>query len=122
MTADIITPGHIMSIRWLEQRCDELIVGLLTDEALEGYKKNVVPFEDRLFILQALAKHVVPQRSLSPEENIKKYQPDAIASGDGWEKEELEVMEKYQIADVSIDIPKEHSSTAIKNRIKAQRS
>lgn len=117
MTADILTPGHIKSIRWLEKKCKNLIVGILTDKALVGYKRNVVCFEDRFFIIKSITKNVVPQKYLSPEQNIKKYRPDAIASGDGWEDEELKVIKKYKLNIVDIDIPKEHSSTAIKKRV-----
>lgn len=120
VTCDILTPGHIKCIRWLEKRCDELIIGLLTDEALKGYKKNAVPYKDRHFILDNLwAKNlkIVPQKSLSPERNIYRYECDAIASGDGWEKEELEVIKKFQIGRIDIPFPKKYSSKKIKQKV-----
>lgn len=117
VTVDILTPGHIKAIRWLEKECEHLIIGVLTDEALKGYKKNVVSFDDRFFIVQQLTFTVVAQRSLSPEENIKLYKPDAIASGDGWEKTELEVIERLGIEKIDIPLPKQWSSTKVKNTI-----
>ncbi len=121
MTADILHAGHIKSLRWLDEQCDFLVVGLITDEGLKGYKKPIMPYKDRKIILDELrcVHKVVPQNSLSPEENIKKYRPDAIASGDGWEPAELSVIKKYKLKVIDIENGpwKRYSSTAIKKKI-----
>lgn len=120
MTAEIIHPGHILCIRFLEDKCDELIVGLLTEKALEGYKQCAVPFKDRKYVLQSIVNpynKVVAQESLNPEENLKLYKPEAVASGDGWEKEETEALEKLAIQKYDIPFKKLYSSSSIKAQI-----
>jgi len=89
---------------------------------LRGYKRCSVPFRDRYEILKAVAKgiggvKVVPQNSLNPSEVVKKYKPDGIASGDGWEKEELEAIKKYKLKKINIKLPKNYSSTKIIDKI-----
>jgi glycerol-3-phosphate cytidylyltransferase-like family protein len=114
-----LTVGHIRCIRWLEQRYADIIIGLLTDEAMEEYKNPIVLFKDRLEILKYIArdKRVVAQNSLDPSENIEKYKPDAIASGDGWENVEEDAIKKYNLVRIDIPFPKEHSSSNIIKKI-----
>jgi phosphoenolpyruvate phosphomutase / 2-hydroxyethylphosphonate cytidylyltransferase len=89
MTCDILVVGHIRFLKKLSQK-GQVIVGVLTDQALKGYKKNCIPFKDRYEILNELWLHdeLVPQTSLDPTANLIKYQCDAIASGDGFEPSE----------------------------------
>lgn len=123
MTADILHPGHLKSIRWLERRCDCLLIGLITDKGLKGYKKPIMPFKDRFFMLDGLWGkniNIIGQDSLNPEKNIKKYRPDSIASGDGWEKEELKVIKKYHLGVINIKNKSwmGYSSSALKKKIR----
>lgn len=122
MTCNILTAGHIKCLKWLSKRGDVVVVGLLTAEALRGYKKELVPFEDRLFILNHLDIPkiiVVPQLSLNPEQNVLKYNCDSIASGDGWEPVELDFIKRYNIKQIDVrlegETTKQYSSTAIVN-------
>jgi len=125
MTAEIITVGHVKVLKQLARRA-ELIVGLLDEEALKGYKKCVVSFEDRKEILEAIrwAWKVVRQNSLDPYENLVKYEITHIASGDGWEKEELEAIKKtgVKIINVKLDGEKEksYSASKINEKIKSK--
>ena len=120
MTCNILTPGHIKCLKYLSRK-DNVIVGLLTAKALKGYKKEVVPFKDRKFILESLylPVKVVPQDELNPYKNLKKYKCSAIASGDGWEKEELEAMTSLGVKKINIKLPGEktklYSSSKILN-------
>jgi len=117
MTADILTPGHIKVIRELE-KLDDVTVGVLTDEALKGYKKTVVPFEARFFILEQITDRVVRQDELNPYHNLRLYGCRAIYSGDGYEPEEEEAIQELNIEKIKLDFPKEYSSTKVKERIK----
>lgn len=108
-------------MKWLTLRNYHIVLGLLTRKALKGYKDEVVPFKDRMEIMKMVASglwniEVVPQDSLDPSENIRKYKPQAIASGDGWEKCELEAIKKFRLKKVNINFPKKHSSSAILNK------
>ena len=118
ITANILTVGHIKCLGWLNNIGD-ITIGLLTAKALRGYKEEWVKFKDRKYILEHLSipVKVVSQNSLDPYENIKKYKPDAIASGDGWEKVELEAIKKFKIKKINIPLPKNYSSSDIKNKM-----
>lgn len=128
-TCDILTPGHIKCLEWLKEK-DDVIVGLLTDEALIGYKENVVNFEDRKYILETIAKgigniEIVSQETLNPLNNVKKYKCNAIASGDGWEPEELESIKKLKLEKIDIKLQDEtnklFSSSKVKHKIWKQK-
>lgn len=116
MTCNVLTPGHIQCIDYLNER-GHLTVGLLTAKALKGYKKEAMPFADRKFILEAFNCIVVPQDSLDPSVNLKKYKIDVIASGDGWEKEELQAIKKLGVKVINIKLKgekvKKYSSSKI---------
>jgi len=117
MTAEIITGGHVGVLKQLARQA-ELIVGLLDEEALKGYKECIVSFEDRKEILEAIrwTWKVVRQSSLDPYENLIKYKITHVASGDGWEKEEFEAIKKAgcKIINVKLDGEKEKSYSASK--------
>lgn len=103
MTANVLVPGHIKLLIKLFEKGD-VVVGLLTSKALKGYKKERMPFKDRKYILEriSLPLTVVAQDTLSPEVNLIKYQCDAIASGDGWEKSELDTIKKLGIKKINV--------------------
>lgn len=91
MTMNVLVLGHIKILRKLIKKGD-VIVGLLTSKALKGYKKELTTFKDRLYILESLDLDIkiVPQESLDPTKNLKKYKCNALASGDGFEKCEID--------------------------------
>lgn len=121
MTANILTVGHIRCLEYLTQ-FGFVTVGLLSPKALKGYKTEVVPYEDRKYILDTVAQSisdmvVVRQDSLNPLLNIKKYGCNAIASGDGWEKGELDSIKKLKLKKIDIKLKgergKKYSSSKI---------
>ena len=66
---------------------DTLIVGVSTDELVCSYKRPpVIPFEERMAILEALKYPdvVIPQRSLDHTELVKKLNIDVFVVGDDW--------------------------------------
>jgi bifunctional ADP-heptose synthase (sugar kinase/adenylyltransferase) len=122
MTANILTVGHLRCLRWLNKRYDGVIVGLLTSNALKGYKDEIVLFDERYEIMKVITSYLgiilVLQDSLDPSENIKLLKPDCLASGDGFEFCELNAIKKYNLEKVDIPLPKDHSSSNIINKIK----
>ena len=126
MSCNILTVGHIKCLEHLVQY-DFVTVGLLTSKALDGYKKEVVPYEERKYILDKIAMaiqdiDIVPQDSLDPTENLIKYKCTGIASGDGWEEVELEAIRKLGIAKMDVrlhgeGLEKSHSSSKILNEL-----
>ena len=120
MTAEIITVGHIKVIKQLAG-WSNLIVGLLDEKALKGYKDVVVSFKDRKEILESVGWicKVVRQSSLNPYENLIKYKITHIASGDGWETEEIKAIEKAGCKVINVKLEGEgkklYSVTKIKS-------
>lgn len=119
VSARVLTPGHIRCIDHLAAK-GKLVVSVLTAKALKGYKKEVVPFKDRMFIIERVTCSddlVVPQNSLDPTNNLKKYKCTHIASGDGWEPVELEAIKKLGVILIHIKLPnevhKKYSSSVI---------
>ena len=122
MTADLLHVGHLRTIREC-QRHGEVIIGLLTEKALEGYKGTVIPYEERKELLEGFGVKVVPQDSLNCFENLMACKADYCASGDGFEPEELEAMRRANCKPLNIRLPgegkgeKRHSSAEIKHAL-----
>jgi glycerol-3-phosphate cytidylyltransferase-like family protein len=125
MTCDILTVGHIKCLEHLAKR-GRVTIGLLTEKGLKGYKQTAVPYKDREYILETIAIaigniDIVPQDSLDPTANLKKYKYDVIASGDGWEKKELEAIKRLKIKALDLKLrgekTKQYSSSKIKQKI-----
>lgn len=121
MTANVLTVGHIKCLEYLN-KLGFVTVGLLTAKGLKGYKKELMPFEERKYILETIAMalgriDIVPQDSLDPTANIKKYKCTALASGDGFEGVELQAAKKLKLELINIKFKgekgKKYSSSAI---------
>ena len=86
MSADIIHPGHLNIIHQAA-RLGEVIVGVLTDEAIASYKRlPYLCFEQRKMIVENLVgvKKVIPQTTLDYMPNLEKLRPDYVVHGDDW--------------------------------------
>ncbi|MBQ9195856.1 MAG: phosphoenolpyruvate mutase [Clostridia bacterium] len=84
--SDILHSGHIAIIR-KAQRLGRLIIGVLSDEAVSGYKRYpLVPASERKVMMENIAGvcRVVEQRTLSYRENLLEYKPDIVVHGDDW--------------------------------------
>ena len=104
-STDIIHGGHIDIIRKAEQLGD-LIVGVLSDEAIASFKRYpLVPFEERKVLFENIngVKKVVEQKELSYKNILKELKPDIVVHGDDWKEgfqkpireEVLEVLNSY---------------------------
>ena len=88
ISADILHHGHINLIKKASEY-GNLIVGVLSDEAVATYKRfPVLDYEQRTFIISNIdgVKDVVPQNTLDYAENLKKYKPDFVLHGDDWKE------------------------------------
>ena len=73
-TFDMFHSNHLKMIKYARGLGDTLIVGVSTDELVSSYKRPpVIPFEERLAILEALRYPdvVIPQRTLDHTEIVK---------------------------------------------------
>ena len=85
-STDIIHGGHIAIIR-RAQELGELTVGVLSDEAVAGYKRfPLVPASERRIMFENIAgvSRVVEQRTLSYREVLEELKPDYVVHGDNW--------------------------------------
>ena len=84
---DLFHYGHLRHLQTCKKYCDHLIVGVLTDRALESYKrKPIISYPWRVAIYEAIAcvDEVVAQNSRDPTDNLKNLKPDVLFHGDDW--------------------------------------
>lgn len=85
-STDILHSGHIAIIRKAE-RLGRLIIGVLSDEAVAGYKRfPLMPFAERRSMFENIVgvSCVVEQKTLSYKENLEKLKPTFVVHGDDW--------------------------------------
>lgn len=88
MSADLIHPGHLNIINEGLKR-GEVIIGLLTDEAIASYKRlPFMTYEQRKIVVESIKgiKKVIPQKTLDYRPNLIKIKPDYVIHGDDWKK------------------------------------
>lgn len=85
---DMFHIGHLNILRRAKEKCDYLIVGVSTDEVVQGYKNKtpIIPYEQRAAIVAAIryVDEVVPQVSMDKLEFLKKRHFDIMFHGDEW--------------------------------------
>lgn len=87
MSADLIHPGHLNIINE-GQKLGEVVIGLLTDEAIASYKRlPFLSFEQRRIIVENIkgVSRVIPQRTLDYVPNLRQLRPDYVVHGDDWQ-------------------------------------
>lgn len=80
--------GHLNILKRAKAMCDYLIVGVSTDKVVQEYKHKspVIPFEDRLAIVEAI-KYVdkaIPQTTMDKMVAYKELHFDALFHGSDW--------------------------------------
>ena len=86
LAADLIHQGHLNIIA---EGCKvgKVTIGLLTDEAIAGYKRlPLIAFKERKLIVENLkgVEKVIPQKTLDYVPNLIKLKPDFVVHGDDW--------------------------------------
>lgn len=88
ISADILHHGHVNLIKKASEY-GNLIVGVLTDEAVATYKRfPVISYEERKFIIENISgvEKVIPQKTLDYTNNLKEIKPDYVFHGDDWKE------------------------------------
>jgi phosphoenolpyruvate phosphomutase / 2-hydroxyethylphosphonate cytidylyltransferase len=88
MAADVIHHGHVNIINEA-RKLGQVVVGLLTDEAIASYKRvPLMNFEQRKKVIENLkgVVEVIPQETLDYSENLRKVRPDFVVHGTDWKK------------------------------------
>ena len=128
MSADLLHPGHTNIIKTARDLGD-VVVGLLTDEAIASYKR--VPFmsyEQRKEVIENIkgVVRVVPQTTLDYVSNLESLKPDFVVHGDDWKDgvqqntraRVIETLSKWGGRLVEVPYTKDISSTALHAAIK----
>ena len=127
LAVDIIHDGHINILKTAHKYGD-VIVGLLTDEAIASYK-NIphLDFKRRKIIIENIkyVKKVVPQKTLDYVPNLKIIKPDFVVHGDDWKKGiqkktrdgVIKILKNWSGKLIEPKYTKNISSTIIKNKI-----
>jgi len=90
VSGDLTHVGHKRALEQAKALGDYLIVGVITDDGIEAYKRRpVIPFQERLEMIAALkcVDKAVKQEYLDPVPNLKKYKPDIVVHGDDWKND-----------------------------------
>ena len=84
---DLFHIGHLNMLRNAKSLCDNLIVGVSTDE-LVSYKnkKSVIPFHERIEIVRNIkcVDAVIPQVDMNKFQMWEKLKFDVLFVGDDW--------------------------------------
>ncbi len=86
LSADILHEGHY-NIFKTANKYGNVIVGLLTDEAISEYKTlPYLNFKQRMEKIKSIkyVSNVVPQNSFDHTENLLKFRPEYVIHGDDW--------------------------------------
>jgi len=127
LSIDIIHEGHINILKTASKYGD-VIVGLLTDEAISSYKNiPYLNYSRRKIIVQNIkyVKKVIPQTTLSYIANLNLIKPDYVVHGDDWKKgvqkqtrhDVIRTLKKWSGKLIEPKYTKNISSTLIKNKI-----
>lgn len=86
---DLFHIGHLNILRNAKSQCDELIVGITTDELCMQLKNKtpIIPFAERCDIISALrvVDRVVPQSRIDELSDHELYNFNKIFKGSDWE-------------------------------------
>ena len=127
LSADILHEGHINILK-IASSYGDVVVGLLTDQAIASYKKiPYLNFKQRKVVLENLryVKKVIPQRTLDYVHNLNIVRPNYVVHGDDWKKgiqkktrdRVLKALKKWSGKLIEPKYTKNISSTIIKNKI-----
>lgn len=85
-STDILHSGHIAIIK-KAKRLGRLIIGVLSDKAILGYKRfPLLPFTDRMEMYRNITGvyRVIEQRTISYKDVLHDIHPDYVVHGDDW--------------------------------------
>lgn len=128
MSADLVHPGHLNIISEA-RKLGDVVVGLLTDEAIASYKRlPYMEYEQRKIVIENIkgVLKVIPQNTLDYEPNLRLLKPDFVVHGDDW-KEGIQKKTRDRVIEVLkewggqlIDVPytKGISSTKLNESVK----
>jgi phosphoenolpyruvate mutase len=130
MCADILHSGHLNIIRE-GRKLGEVVIGLLTDEAVASKKRlPYLDYEQRFDVVSNIkgVDKVIPQTTSDYRPNLRKLKPDYVVHGDDWNEAGLRRHGKQQVIDtisewggqlIELKYTEGISSTALHQKLKA---
>ena len=120
-TFDLFHIGHLNLLQHLREMGDRLVVGISTDEfnRIKG-KKTIMPFEQRMQIVQAIryVDEVFPEESWEQKvADVKKYHASVFAIGEDWVGK-FDFLKEYDVEVIYLPRTEGISSTQIKDTLK----
>ncbi len=100
MSADLVHPGHLNILKKAGELGD-VVVGLLTDEAIASYKRvPFMTFEQRREVIENIkgVSRVIPQTTLDYVPNLESLKPNYVVHGDDW-KEGVQQKTRQRVID-----------------------
>lgn len=89
VVGDLLHIGHLRALQQARALGDYLIVGVITDEGVEAYKRTpVIPFKERIELIRNLGfvDEAIKQEALDPTEELKILgDVDVVVHGDDWD-------------------------------------
>ncbi len=130
LSADILHEGHINILK-IANKLGDVVVGLLTDEAIISYKNiPTLNYKQRELILKniKLIKKVIPQNTLDYRPNLEAIKPDYVVHGDDWKSgvqkktriQVIKILKKWGGKLIEPRYTKNISSTLIKSKLSSQ--
>ena len=127
LSADILHEGHINILKTASQY-GNVIVGLLTDEAIASYKNiPYLDFKKRKVVVENIkyVTKVIPQNTLDYVYNLNLIKPNYVVHGDDWKSgvqkktrdKVIKTLKKWSGKLIEPKYTKNISSTEIKNKI-----
>ena len=105
---DMFHIGHLNILRKAKEQCEFLIVGVSTDEVVEGYKHKIpiVPFAERFAIVEAIryADRVVAQTSMDKMAAWEILKFNALFHGDDLKGNLKWIEMEQQFEKVGVDV------------------
>ena len=121
IAGDLLHIGHRRILKAGRKFGDILIAGVITDDGIKRYKREaIIPFEERVEMIQDYVDEVVSQDGQDPTGNLKADQSiDVLVHGDDWNEDypAFEYMRGIGKKVVRLPYYKEQSTTKIIARI-----
>ena len=105
---DMFHIGHLNILKNAKAQCEELIVGVSTDELVKEYKNKtpIIPFEERIEIVSAIkyVDRVVPQTTMNKMAAWEQLHFDALFHGTDWKGSKMydEIIEQFKAVNVDM--------------------
>ena len=126
LSADILHEGHINILK-IASQYGNVIVGLLTDEAIASYKNiPYLDFKKRKIVVENIkyVTKVIPQHTLDYVENLNLIKPNYVVHGDDWKSgvqkktrdRVIKTLKKWSGKLIEPKYTKDISSTSIKKK------